>query len=50
MSYKHTKTFERKRIEVLSKMRSSPRQIVGQLNRHQSSLVNYNEITISFIQ
>ena len=37
MSYKHLNTFERTRIEVLSKMGYSTRQIAGQLNRHHST-------------
>ena len=38
MSYKHLNTFERTRIEVLSKMGYSTRQIAGQLNRHHSTI------------
>ena len=38
MSYKHLSTFERTRIEALSKMRYSMRQIVKQLNRHHSTI------------
>ena len=35
MSYKHLNTFERTRIEVLSKMGYWARQISRQLHRHQ---------------
>ena len=38
MSYKHLNTFERTRIEVLSKMGYSTRQIAQQLNRHHSTI------------
>ena len=38
MSYNHLNTFERTRIEVLSKMGYSTRQIAGQLNRHHSTI------------
>ena len=38
MSYKHLNTFERTRIEVLSKMGYSTRQIAEQLNRHHSTI------------
>ena len=38
MSYKHLNTFERTRIEVLSKMGYSTRKIDGQLNRHHSTI------------
>ena len=38
MSYKHLTTFERTRIEVLSKMGYSTRQIAAQLNRHHSTI------------
>ena len=38
MSYKHLNTFERTRIEVLSKMGYSTRQIAEQLNRHQRAI------------
>ena len=38
MSYKHLNTFERTRIEILSKMGYSTRQIAQQLNRHHSTI------------
>ena len=38
MSYNHLNTFERTRIEVLSKMGYSTRQIAQQLNRHHSTI------------
>ncbi len=38
MSYKHLNTFECTRIEVLSNMGYSTRQIAGQLNRHHSTI------------
>ena len=38
MSYKHFNTFERTRIEILSKMGYSTRQITRQLNRHHSTI------------
>ena len=38
MSYNHLNTFERTRIEVLSKMGYSTRQIAAQLNRHHSTI------------
>ena len=38
MSYKHLSTFERTRIEVLSKMGYSTRRIAKQLNRHHSTI------------
>ncbi|MTL67461.1 IS30 family transposase [Turicibacter sanguinis] len=38
MSYNHLNTFERTRIEVLSKMGYSARQIAVQLNRHHSTI------------
>ena len=38
MSYHHLNTFERTRIEVLSKMGYSMRQIAEQLNRHHSMI------------
>ena len=38
MSYNHLNTFERARIEVLSKMGYSTRQIAKQLNRHHSTI------------
>lgn len=38
MSYHHLSTFERTRIEILSKMGYSTRQIAGQLNRHHSTI------------
>ena len=38
MSYHHLNTFERTRIEVLSKMGYSTRQIAQQLNRHHSTI------------
>lgn len=38
MSYKHLNTFERARVEVLSKLCYSTRQIVEQLNRHRSTI------------
>ena len=38
MSYHHLSTFERTRIEELSKMGYSTRQIAGQLNRHHSTI------------
>lgn len=38
MSYNHLNTFERTRIEVLSKMGYSTRQIAKQLNRHHSTI------------
>ena len=39
MSYHHLNTFERTRIEVLSKMGYWARQIASQLNRHHSMIV-----------
>ncbi|WP_338506908.1 helix-turn-helix domain-containing protein [Turicibacter sp. KK003] len=38
MSYKHLNTFERTRIEILSKIGYSTRQIVGQINCHHSRI------------
>ena len=38
MSYNHLNTFERTRIEVLSKMGYSTRQIGKELNRHHSTI------------
>ena len=38
MSYHHLNTFERTRIEVLSKMGYSARQIAEQLNRHHRAM------------
>lgn len=38
MSYNHLSTFERTRIEVLSKMGYSTRRIAKQLNRHHSTI------------
>ena len=38
MSYNHLNKFERKHIEVLSKLGYSTRQIAKQLNRHHSSI------------
>ena len=38
MSYKHLNTFERTRVEILSKMGYSTRQIAKQLNRHHSTI------------
>ena len=38
MSYHHLNTFERTRIEVLSKLGCSTRQIAKQLNRHHSTI------------
>ena len=38
MSYHHLNTFERTRIEVLSKMGYSARQIARQLHRHQRAM------------
>lgn len=38
MSYYHLNTFERTRIEILSKMGYSTRQIAQQLNRHHSTI------------
>ena len=38
MSYHHLSTFERTRIEILSKMGYSTRQIAGQLNRHHRAI------------
>ena len=38
MSYHHLSTFERTRIEVLSKMGYSTRRIAKQLNRHHSTI------------
>ena len=38
MSYHHLNTFERTRIEVLSKMGYSARQIARQLHRHHSTI------------
>ena len=40
MSYHHLNTFERTRIEVLSKMGYSRRQIGAQLNRHHSMIAH----------
>ncbi|WP_411198133.1 helix-turn-helix domain-containing protein [Turicibacter sanguinis] len=38
MSYHHLNTFEHTRIEVLSKIGYSTRQITGQLNSHHSTI------------
>ena len=38
MSYHHLNTFECTRIEVLSKMSYSTRQMASQLNRHHSTI------------
>ena len=38
MSYHHFITFERTRIEILSKMGYSTRQIAEHLNRHHSTI------------
>ncbi len=38
MSYHPLNTFQRTRIEVLSKTGSSTRQIARQLNRHQQAI------------
>ena len=40
MSYNHLSTFERTRIEVLSKMGYSTRQNGAQLNRHHSMIAH----------
>ena len=51
MSYKHLTTFERTRIEVLSKMGYSTRQIAAQLNRHHSTIAReLNEILRKLIR
>ena len=47
MSYHHLNTFERTRIEVLSKMGYSMRQIAEQLNRHHSMIRSWIETKYS---
>ena len=50
MSYHHLNTFERTRIEVLSKMGYSIRQIARELNRHHSTIARELKLSPRTVQ